>query len=154
MPAAPALQCTAAGWPMRLGRQERWSLLRSLRGWRLAEPPGEGGTAPAQGSRVTNEVTDRSAAQASSSDDTVQRLRRSLDGVEGQLVDKHDQADLQSVVRQIGALGDAHVTAAMLREEGFGHRLKVLSKCGHAEVAAAAKRVMKTWKERVCNELQ
>ena len=112
-----------------------------------------GGAAAVLGDRSA-EGTHQSAAEVGSSSDTLHSVRTCLDEVMGQLTGMHAEADSQSVASRIAALGNARVTSAMLREEGFGHRLKALSKCGHVEVAAAAKQVMKIWKERVCKEVQ
>ncbi len=89
-------------------------------------------------------------AQGGSSSSTEQDLRRAFNEVERLL----GQPDLQPVLDKLAGMGDAQVTAAMLQKEGFGHRLKALSKSAHAVVASAAKQVIRTWKDRVCKELQ
>ena len=65
-----------------------------------------------------------------------------------------DPCQVKSVLGKLDGLMGAHVTAAMLKDEGWGHKLKALSKGGQREVAAAAKNVIAAWKQRICKELQ
>ena len=65
-----------------------------------------------------------------------------------------DFCQLQAVMGKLNGLVAAPVTAAMLKDEGWGHKLKALSKCSHKGVSVAAKNVITAWKQRICKELQ
>lgn len=65
-----------------------------------------------------------------------------------------DPGQLQAVLGKLNGMVAAPVTAAMLKDEGWGHKLKALSKCSHKDVSVAAKNVITAWKQRICKELQ
>lgn len=60
---------------------------------------------------------------------------------------------LEAVLGKLDAMIAAPVTAAMLKDQGWGLKLKALSKGGQKEIAVAAKSVITAWKQTICKEL-